>query len=141
MTRPSKMHYFMNIAEAVAQGSTDPKTQVGAVLVDNKNRIIGTGYNGAPAGFDDSKMPWDSREDCYPRIVHAEMNAILYSGARFDERAKLYCTMSPCKDCIKLVAAAGIKTVYFKTRYKDYDTTSQLATEFGLTLIQTETQG
>ncbi len=135
--RPSKIDYFMAIADSVKLRSPDPKTQVGAVLVDTKDRIVGTGYNGPPAGFPDDKLDWSKREDyLYHRIVHAEMNAILYSGARFDERAKLYVTVSPCKDCIKLIAAAGIKTIYFRERYKDYEIVSQLAQDFGIQLNQ-----
>lgn len=129
----------MKIAESVSEGSPDPKTQVGAVLVDNKNRIVGTGFNGPPSGYSDESLDWVGRPpELYQRIVHAEMNAILYSGARYDDRAKLYCTLSPCSDCIKFVAASGIKTVYYRSRYKDFDTVIGLATEFGIQLIQQE---
>jgi dCMP deaminase len=129
----------MGIADAVKLRSPDPKTQVGAVLVDENSRVIGTGYNGPPAGFKDEVLDWKTRDDSlYQRIVHAEMNAILYSGARYDERAKLYVTMSPCKDCLKLVAAAGIKTIHYRERYKDFVTVEQLAAEFGIQLIQHE---
>lgn len=127
----------MDLAATVATRSPDPKTQVGAVLVDQTDRVVGTGFNGPPAGFPDSQLDWDKREDSlYHRIVHAEMNAILYSGSRYDERAKLYVTMSPCKDCIKLIAAAGIKTIIYRDRYKDIGTVSDLAREFGITLTE-----
>jgi len=129
----------MLIADAVKLRSPDPKTQVGAVLVDNNDRIVGTGFNGPPAGFKDAELDWANREESlYQRIVHAEMNAILYSGARYDERAKLYVTMSPCKDCIKLVAAAGIKTIFYRDRYKDIETVLKLAKEFSIQLTQHE---
>jgi len=138
-TRPSKNKYFMNLAVAVAQRSPDPKTQVGAVLVDQSDRVVGTGFNGPPVGYPDSQLDWDNREEgLYHRIVHAEMNAILYSGSRYDERAKLYVTMSPCKDCIKLIAASGIKTIIYKDMYKDILTVSALAREFGITLQKFE---
>lgn len=131
----------MNIAEAVKLRSPDPKTQVGAVLVDSSFRIVGTGYNGPPAGFDDQKLDWvDRKPSLYQRIVHAEMNAILYSGSRYDDRATLFVTMSPCLDCLKLIAAAGIKTIYFKERYKDFNDVNHLATEFGIQLISHEVQ-
>jgi dCMP deaminase len=130
------MAYFMQLAEVIKTRSPDPKTQVGAVLVDHLDRVVGTGYNGPPAGFPDSLLSWGERNEAlYNRIVHAEMNAILYSGARYDHDSKLYCTMSPCKDCIKLIAAAGIKKIFFKEWYKDYATVSQLATEFNIQLV------
>lgn len=142
--RLSKHEYFFEIAKTVRLRSPDLKTQVGAVLVDTKDRIIGTGFNGPPAGYEDKSLDWlderGERKWVYDRVVHAEMNAILYSGARYDDRAKLYVTLSPCKDCIKLLAAAGIKTIHFIERYKDYDIVLGLAQEFGIKLIQHEVQ-
>lgn len=138
--RPSKNDYFLSIADQVRNRSPDPKTQVGAVLVDNNDRIVGTGYNGPPQGFSDESLNWADRESVYPFIVHAEMNAILYSGARYDERAKLYVTLSPCKDCIKLIAASGIKTIFFRDRYKDFGIVNELAKKFGITLIEQKEQ-
>jgi deoxycytidylate deaminase len=49
--------------------------------------------------------------------------------------------MSPCKDCIKLIAAAGIKTIYFRDRYKDYDTVSRLAKKFKIKLNEVQENG
>lgn len=138
--RPTKDKYFLDLADQVKSRSPDPKTQVGAVLVDNNDRIVGTGYNGPPPGFADDQLNWQDRESVYPFIVHAEMNAILYSGARYDERAKLYVTVSPCKDCIKLIAASGIKTIFFKDRYKDYGVVQELAKKFGIKLIEQKEQ-
>lgn len=138
--RLTKDSYFLSIADQIKSRSPDPKTQVGAVLVDNNDRIVGTGYNGPPPGFDDQSLDWTNRESVYPFIVHAEMNAILYSGARYDERAKLYVTVSPCKDCIKLIAASGIKTIFFRDRYKDYSVVQELAKKFGITLIEQKEQ-
>lgn len=126
---------MMNLAFQVATRSPDPKTQVGAVLTDQNFRVVGTGYNGPPANFDDSTLDWGDRNDhLYRRIVHAEMNAILYSGSRYDDRSTLFVTMSPCQDCMKLIAAAGIKKVYYNDRYKDFDLVEQLAREFGVSL-------
>lgn len=135
--RISKHAYFMKMADTAKLRSPDPKTQVGAVLVDKQHRIVSTGYNGPPKGFPDEKLNWVDRESIYPRVVHAEMNAILYAGGRF-EGSTLYCTLSPCKDCLKLVSAAGIQQVFFKERYKDFDMVLKLAEEFGVTLTQHE---
>lgn len=135
--RPTKDSYFMGIAESVKLRSPDPKTQVGAVIVDMNNRIISTGFNGPPAGCADSEVDWLDRESVYPIVVHAEMNAILYAGSRFDG-SKLYVTLSPCKECIKLVAASGIKSIIYKDRYKDIEQVKKLADFFGVKLIQFE---
>lgn len=108
--RPDWDNYFLNIAEAVAERSEDPKTKVGCVIVKDR-RIVSTGYNGAPAGVD-----WD-HEDKHRRVVHAEANAIIYGDYEKLRGATLYCTHSPCKECVKLIAAAGIEHVYAPTIY------------------------
>ena len=75
--------YFMGIARAVAMKSKDPKTKVGAVIVDADNRIVSTGYNGMPYKCDESKLSWE-RPHKYHYVIHAEMNAVL--NARRDLR-------------------------------------------------------
>jgi len=137
--RPSKNDYFMMIAEVVKLRSPDPKTQVGAVLVDQNDHIIGTGHNGTVPGYPDDTLDWVTRDaSLYEHIVHAEINCVLHSHAKFGTGAKLYVTMSPCKDCVKVIASAGIKTVFFKERYKDHDLVLKLAQDFGIQLIQHE---
>lgn len=135
MSRMSKYDYFMQIADTVRLRSPDPKTKVGAVLVDSDSRILSTGFNGPPAGFPDAELDWGNREVVYPRVVHAEMNAILYASGRY-EGSVLFCTLSPCKDCIKLIAAAGIKTIFYRDRYKDIEISEKLAKEFGVFMKQ-----
>lgn len=102
--------YFLNIAHAVSLRSEDPKTKVGCVIVKDR-RIVSTGYNGAPAGVD-----WD-HENKHNRVVHAESNAIIYGDYEKLRGATLYCTHSPCRECVKLIAAAGIKEVYYSITY------------------------
>jgi len=135
--RPTKDQYFMAIADIVKTRSPDPKTQVGAVLVDRNDRLVATGFNGTPVGFDDESLDWLERDSVYPVCVHAEMNAILYSNSRYDG-SKLYVTLSPCKECIKLVAAAGIKVIVFRDKYRDYDIVKVLAEKFNIKLTQFE---
>ncbi len=125
----------MAVADTVRLRSPDAKTQVGAVLVGPNDRIISTGYNGPPAGYPDDLIDWSNRDFIHPRVVHAEMNAILYAGGRY-EGATIYTTLSPCKECLKLIAAAGIKTIIYKDRYKDYAFTHSLSVEFGLEMRQ-----
>lgn len=126
--------YFMNIAYTISLKSKDKK-KVGAILVSlNNNRILSTGYNGLPAGINDD-INWTNRELVHSMIIHAEMNCILYSNNKF-ENSILYCTLSPCKDCIKIIAAACINKVIYDIKYKDFDIVNNLANIFNIQLIQ-----
>ena len=73
--------YFMGVALLSAMRSKDPSTQVGACIVNNKNKIVGAGYNGLPMGCDDDEFPWEKQggflDTKYPYICHAELNAIV----------------------------------------------------------------
>jgi len=131
-----KHRHFIKHAILASEMSKDPKTKVGAILVDSSNRILGSGYNGAPRKFNDSLMNWDDRASAVEYVVHAEVNCILQSSARYDERSTLYTTMSPCKECIKIIAAAGISTVVYKDAYKDIEKVCILAYAFKVTMIQ-----
>lgn len=127
--------YFINIASNIALKSKDIKKQVGAVLVsEDNNRIISTGYNGLPANINDN-INWNNRELVHSMIIHAEMNCILYASSKF-QNAILYSTLSPCKDCIKIIAAANIKTIIYLQKYKDFDISLNLCNYFNIKLIQ-----
>lgn len=129
--------YFINIAKMVAQKSKDKKKQVGAVLVSHSNnRIISTGYNGLPSGMDDN-IDWNNRNLVHSMIIHAEMNCILYAETKF-KNSILYSTLSPCKDCIKIIAAANIKTIIYIDEYKDLEISTALCNKFGIKLIKFE---
>lgn len=94
------------------------RKQVGAIIVKD-NIIIADGYNGTPSGFDNCCENKDGETHWY--VLHAEANAIL-KLARSNNRGNnstLYITLSPCKDCSKLVLQAGIKRVVFMKGYKD----------------------
>lgn len=126
--------YFINIAYSISLKSKDKK-KVGAVLISqNDNRIISTGYNGLPAGINDN-IDWDNRELVHSMIIHAEMNCILYSNNKF-ENSILYCTLSPCKDCIKIIAAAKINKVIYLKEYRDFNLVKNLANKFNIELKQ-----
>ncbi len=117
----------MNLAIDLAQKSHCVKAQVGAVLTKD-TRIISIGYNGPPAGTHNCDEEWpvdgcarDSRNSC-SLALHAEENAILYAvknGAQI-QGATLYCTLSPCIACARLILTSGIKKVYFKDSYAKY---------------------
>lgn len=116
---PSWDSYFTSIAYQVATRSKDPRRQVGAVIVSAEGRIVATGYNGFPAGFTDGLVDWTNREYVRTWIVHAEQNALLHASG--DVRGgTLYCTLSPCPHCAKLIATAGITRVVAATANEDF---------------------
>lgn len=105
--------YFMGIADLSAKRSKDPKTKVGACIVDpDENHIISIGYNGLPRGMKDSEELWNSDEK-HAFVVHAEANAILNTNADLHGKT-VYVTMFPCNECAKLLAQKGVKKVIYK---------------------------
>ena len=118
--------YFMGLAILSAERSKDPSTQVGACIVDNDNKIVSVGYNGAPIGFDDDKdMTWEREGDFlntkYAYVCHSELNAILNSNSSV-KGCKLYVTLFPCNECAKVIIQSGIKEfVYLSDKYEGTD--------------------
>lgn len=94
------------------------RKQVGAIIVKNR-MIISDGYNGTPSGFENCCEDEDNTTKWY--VLHAEANAILKvaRSTQSCEGATLYITLSPCKDCSKLIHQSGIKRVVFLNLYKD----------------------
>ena len=114
--------YFMGLAILSAERSKDPSTQVGACIVDENNKIISVGYNGAPTGYDDDKdMTWERDgnflDTKYAYVCHSELNAILNSKVKV-EGCKLFVTLFPCNECAKVIIQSGIKEViYLSDKY------------------------
>ena len=112
----------MGIAKIVATRGTCDRLQVGAVLVKN-NRIIATGYNGAPPGMPHCDGPEGHQMEnghCI-RTVHAEENCILQAavmGGMSTVGATLYTTHSPCHHCFKAVTTAGVKRIVAGADYQ-----------------------
>ncbi len=116
----------MGIALLSACRSKDPSTQVGACIVNNKNRIVGTGYNGLPAGCSDDEYPWAKQgsflETKYPFVCHAELNAILNNIGMDLHGCRIYTALFPCNECTKAIIQAGIKeVVYLSDKYEATD--------------------
>lgn len=114
--------YFMGIAFLSAKRSKDPNTQVGACIVNNKNRIISVGYNGFPMGCDDDVFPWEREGDDidtkYPYVCHAELNAILNNRGVSLDGCKIYVSLFPCNECAKAIIQSGIREiVYLSDKY------------------------
>lgn len=128
---PNWSEWFMNIAHAVKERSKDPNTQVGAVVVKDQ-KVVGTGYNGMPPKMNEDERLW-SKPTKYDYVVHAEMNAILNAVDNV-KGAKMYITMAPCKDCAKLIAAAGIaEVIYDDDKYLN-DVTVDMFKKCGISL-------
>ena len=106
---------FMNIAKEVSSWSKDPSTKIGAVIVDEQNRIVSVGYNGFPRNVPDCNDYYENRELKYELIVHAEVNAILNANKSLDNcRIYVYPTLmhpNVCPNCAKTLAQTGIKEV------------------------------
>lgn len=122
--------YFMSIAVISSMRSKDPKRQVGAVIVDDNNRVLSIGYNGFPNHCKDNDFPWNDTsegstdedkvniKDFY--VVHAELNAILnYKGESLKD-STIYTTLVPCNECIKAIIQAGIKKIIYKDYKESY---------------------
>jgi dCMP deaminase len=114
--------YFMGVALLSAKRSKDPSTQVGACIVNAKNKIVGAGYNGLPIGCSDDDFPWDKEGDFlntkYPFICHAELNAILNNIGMDLQGCKIYTALFPCNECSKAIIQSGItEVIYLSDKY------------------------
>jgi|TARA_B110000908_G_C10225129_1_gene437524 dCMP deaminase len=121
---------YMDTAERFASLSTAVRLQVGSIVVKD-NRIISIGYNGMPAGWDntcediiDDEVSFDN--DSYKlktkiEVIHAEANAIakLAKSNESGNNSTMYITHAPCTECAKLIYTSGISTVYYKHKYRD----------------------
>ena len=119
--------YFMGVAILSAHRSKDPNSQVGACIVNAQNKIVGIGYNGFPIGCDDEELPWareaeSSLDTKYPYVCHAELNAIMNKNAADLVGCRIYVTLFPCNECVKLLLQSGIKKIIFLSdKYHDTD--------------------
>lgn len=116
---------FMLMTDLIAKRSKDPSTQVGACIVNDKNVVVGLGYNGFPRGCSDDKLPWGRvgkmANTKYAYVVHAEANALLNASASI-EGCKIYTNLYPCNECAKLLIQKGIKEiVYCSDKYAHLD--------------------
>jgi dCMP deaminase len=135
-TRADWNVYFMNIARQVATRSTCDRKHVGAVIVRDK-AILSTGYNGSIRGSvhcDDAGHLMENGH-CV-RTVHAEANAIAQAarnGVRIDG-GEVYVTASPCWNCFKLLANAGVRKIFYGEFYRD-TRIHDFAEEVGIELV------
>jgi dCMP deaminase len=142
------------MARVIAKRSLCARDQVGAVITDARNRIIGEGYNGPPAGYQHNDEPctqWCSRaarkqqaglilpgelksdySDC--PSLHAEANALMMSDRTQRLQGTIYVTSFPCTGCLKLISNSGLRHIYigvdgkheYRYREDDYETVLNL---------------
>ena len=101
---------FLSLAAVVAEWSKDPSTKVGAVIVDDDRRILGLGYNGFPRGVKDTPELYEDRDEKYPRVIHAEVNALVNATANL-VGATIYCTHFCCSSCAGLIIQKKLRRV------------------------------
>lgn len=146
--RPDWDTYFMSLAEVISTRANCLKRRVGAVIVKNR-RIISTGYNGTPSGIKNcfeggckrcatTTKSGENLAECV--CSHAEENAITqaaYHGIALKD-SSLYCTLSPCLLCARMIIGAGIKEVIFKEEYCFEEQTKALLKEAGIKIRKWE---
>lgn len=135
--------YFLSIASAAATRSNCLRRTVGAVVVSDRH-IRSTGYNGPPSGYghcDDGACPrggsalptGDDPDYANCVAIHAEANALLFTGPDEREGATLYTTQAPCFSCAKLIANSGIaQVVAGGGRYQGWEETRRFLQDCGL---------
>lgn len=124
---------YLRIAQEWGKLSYCVRKKVGAIIVKDR-MIISDGYNGTPSGFEnccedeEGLTRWD--------VLHAEANAILKvaRSTQSCDGATLYITLSPCKECSKLIHQSGIKRVVFNNKYRD-DSGLQFLTKAGIEVV------
>lgn len=123
--------YAIGIAQAASKKSKDPWKKVGAVILREDKSIASVGYNGFPQGIEED---WSDRNERRKYVIHAEQNALRY--IKPGEGDSLYCTLLPCGDCIKAIAAYKIKKVIYKDLYEYDHTALDVAKKMGVALIR-----
>lgn len=125
---------YLRLAQEWSKLSYCKRKQVGAIIVRDR-MIISDGYNGTPSGFENCCEDENNLTHWY--VLHAEANAILKvaNSTQSCQDATLYITLSPCKECSKLIHQAGIKRVVYHNGYRD-DAGLQFLEKAGVEIMQ-----
>jgi dCMP deaminase len=110
---------YLNIAAEVAKRSSCNRSKVGCIIVKDR-QILAEGYNGTPRGWHTNDCE-DSDGKTKDVVLHSEANAItkLSKSSQSGAGATMYCTLSPCIDCSKLIVQAEIQRLVYKKAYRD----------------------
>lgn len=134
--------YFMSIAQVVATRSTCPRKYVGAVLVRNRT-ILSTGYNGSIRGMPHCTDVGHMMQDGHcVATIHAEANAVIQAARNgvMIEGATTYVTASPCWNCFKQLANAGVTRIVYGEFYRD-ERIFDVARQIGIELVHVPLPG
>ena len=119
--------YFLRMALLVSERGTCVRRKVGCILVNKKNHVLATGYNGNPSGFSHcldnpckgaNSTSGKDLDKC--EAIHAEQNALLQCKDVYDIDT-VYCTVSPCIHCVKLLLNTSTKKIVFGEKYIQKD--------------------
>ena len=130
---------YLRIASEWSKLSYCKRKQVGAIIVRDR-MIISDGYNGTPSGFENCCEDEEGLTQWF--VLHAEANAIskVARSTQTCENSTLYITLSPCKECSKLIHQSGIKRVVFQNGYRD-TTGLEFLEKAGIEVTQIEDLG
>ena len=105
---------FLQMAQLVSKWSHDPSSQIGAVFVDDRRRVLSSGYNGLPRGIENTEERWNNRTTKYKYIVHAEANAIYnatWNGVSLDGSTLYVYGLPVCSQCARASIQVGAKRI------------------------------
>ncbi len=133
---------FLTMAKHIGLWSKDPSSKCGAIISRNKV-MISSGFNGFPANTDDYPEIYEDRERKYLRVIHAEINAILYAKCDLTG-CTLYCTLPPCCQCTAAIIQSGISKVIYNSpdqsfidRWKDHiHESKRMFSEAGVVIVE-----
>lgn len=108
--------YFIKLTDLVASKSKDRRAKVGAVIIDNDNAIVSTGYNGFPRGVNDKVLSRHEKPAKHQWAEHAERNAIYNAARRLLKGTTLAVNAPPCTECARAIIQSGIVCVIIQTR-------------------------
>lgn len=137
---------FLNLAKHIAQWSKDPSTQLGAVIVRPNKSVCSVGFNGFPQPMPDTQELYANREEKYSRVIHGEMNALLFAKEPVTGYTLYNYPLPPCDRCFVAMVQAGItRFVAPKPNEQQnerwgaaFEKTRQFARECGVELIEVE---
>lgn len=132
---------FLELAFLMSTWSRDPSTKCGAVLVRPDKTVASLGFNGFPQGMNDDPTLYSDRPVKYDRVVHAEMNALLFCRDVLPLSSHILYTTAPCcSRCLVHMIQAGIRTFVWPTETPEQrirwntDATRRYLEEVGATL-------
>ena len=127
--KPKFIDYYMKVAELTSTLSYAKRLQVGSVIVKG-NKILATGFNGMPSGWDNEcetveiveiDEKFSKQLVTKQEVLHSETNAIAKVSASTEssEGATMFCTHAPCINCAKLIYQSGINSLFYRDTYRD----------------------